>query len=58
MAQLHQQHPTLDGLGFVGRQHLVEDRQHRVMLGREPVSPIATAVGQRLGDEFAANAGG
>ena len=41
VGELHQQHLALERLGFVRGQHLVEDRERHVVLGREYLVPVA-----------------
>ena len=58
MGQLHQKHAALPGLRLIGREHLVEDAERQLMLGRQDVVPVAGGSFQALHHELAAVIGG
>src|SRR6185503_13080979 len=58
VGELHQKHAALPRLARIGREHLVEERESHVVLGRQHFVPIARKPGNRLGYELAAVIGG
>ena len=58
VAQLHQEHLALEGLGLVGREHLVENRKRHVVLGGEDLVPVAGDGFHALHQRLAAIVGG